>query len=286
MRQEIQIPSNNGDFGCKVLLTGEYLVIDGAPSLAVPSGVFSGGWIFETSEGGEEKWRNFAAHLQSLPFIDVELFYEDLKDGLDYQSNIPIGYGLGSSGALVAGIYRRYARHLQHDLKLLKQELAQIESFFHGSSSGIDPLVIYLNEPVLTGVERVETVKVSSRSTENWLLFDSGISRSTSPLVAYFKKQIKPHNTKSLEQLKDLNQELIHGFMTNQTSDFDTVLIKKLSQLQLDVFDDIIDEKTKFWWKNGLKTDDYYFKLCGAGCGGMYLVYQNVKVLPFPSLRF
>lgn len=282
----MQIPSNNGDFGCKVLLTGEYLVIDDAPSLAVPSGVFTGSWFFDEHVHSEEKWEKFASHLKGLSYIDAELFYKDLKGGLDYYSNIPIGYGLGSSGALVAGIYRMYAFRPQDDLKLLKVELAQIESFFHGSSSGIDPLVIYLNQAVMTGEKNVETVRISSEATKNWSLFDSGISRSTSPLVAYFKKQVKPQNTKNLEQLKDLNQELIHGFMINQTSDFDTVLIKKLSQLQLDVFDGIIDENTKFWWKNGLKTDEYFFKLCGAGGGGMYLVYQNEELLPFPSLRF
>ena len=35
----------------------------------------------------------------------------DLEKGMYFDSSIPMGYGVGSSGAIVAAIYDRYADH-------------------------------------------------------------------------------------------------------------------------------------------------------------------------------
>ena len=74
-----------------------------------------------------------------------------------FDSSIPQGYGVGSSGALVASIYDQYAadkitvlENLTRDKLLkLKQIFALMESFFHGKSSGLDPLNSYLSLPIL-----------------------------------------------------------------------------------------------------------------------------------------
>ena len=63
-----------------------------------------------------------------------------------FDSSIPQGYGVGSSGALVAAIYDQYAlnkitvlENLTKDkLVQLKQSLQQW-NLFHGKSSGLDP---------------------------------------------------------------------------------------------------------------------------------------------------
>ena len=75
-------------------------------------------------------------------FYRPKRWAKEAENTLTIDSNIPIGYGLGSSGAVTACIYERYA------VKTTKQEttrtrLAQMESFFHGKSSGIDPWVSY-----------------------------------------------------------------------------------------------------------------------------------------------
>jgi len=72
-----------------------------------------------------------------------------LNEGLAFESNIPIGFGLGSSGALSAGVYDSFCLAKANDnLELTKKHLAQIESYFHGSSSGTDPLVSFLQQGV------------------------------------------------------------------------------------------------------------------------------------------
>ena len=76
-----------------------------------------------------------------------------MKDGLYFDSSIPQGYGVGSSGALVAAIYDKYAsdkitvlENLTRDKLLkLKSIFSMMESFFHGKSSGLDPLNSYLS---------------------------------------------------------------------------------------------------------------------------------------------
>ena len=74
-----------------------------------------------------------------------------------FDSSIPQGYGIGSSGALVASIYDQYAEdkitileNLTRDKLLnLKAIFSLMESFFHGKSSGLDPLNSYLSLPIL-----------------------------------------------------------------------------------------------------------------------------------------
>ena len=43
-----------------------------------------------------------------LDFIDLKRWAHDSENRLAIDSNIPIGYGLGSSGAVTACIYDRY----------------------------------------------------------------------------------------------------------------------------------------------------------------------------------
>ena len=89
--------------------------------------------------------------------FNINKLEEDLNNGLFFESSIPEGYGLGSSGALVAALYNAYVINpiegrvdiKQNDLLTLKRIFAQIESFYHGTSSGLDPLICYLRQPVL-----------------------------------------------------------------------------------------------------------------------------------------
>ena len=81
----------------------------------------------------------------------------DLSKGLYFDSSIPKGYGVGSSGALVAAIYDCYALNkitvlenlTRQKLLKLKSVFSEMESFFHGKSSGLDPLNSYLSLPIL-----------------------------------------------------------------------------------------------------------------------------------------
>ena len=59
------------------------------------------------------------------PRLNWRQFERDLKQGLWFCSNSPMGYGLGSSGAVCAALYTRYASKKASDLAILKKELAK-----------------------------------------------------------------------------------------------------------------------------------------------------------------
>ena len=57
---------------------------------------------------------------------------------------------LGSSAALTAAIYSRYGAQLQkRSLCELRSIFSRMESYFHGQSSGIDPIVCYMGRSFL-----------------------------------------------------------------------------------------------------------------------------------------
>jgi mevalonate kinase len=73
-----------------------------------------------------------------------------------FDSSIPQGYGVGSSGALVAAIYDRYAQDKITVLEnLTREKLLQLKIYslkwklFSRKSSGLDPLNSYLSIPIL-----------------------------------------------------------------------------------------------------------------------------------------
>lgn len=124
--------------------------------------------------------------------LDLNRFRQDLENGLYFNSNIPQSYGLGSSGCLCAAVADRYGKNLSGNPALLRDLFIQMESFFHGSSSGLDPLVSYLNKPLHLIHEGEPKVLENNIVLENeWYhisLVDSGIPRNTKEWVKIFKE--------------------------------------------------------------------------------------------------
>jgi len=184
----------------KLLLLGEYTILRGSQGLALPLELFSGFWSKEGEDPVPGALTEIAEFLEkkTFPFeLDIVRFRKDIADGWHFTSDIPFGYGAGSSGALTAGIYDRYAIEKAVELSELKKELGLMESFFHGASSGIDPLICFLNESILLrGKKEVEIVEDIPDYQDSFFLIDTGVSRKTAPLVNIF-----------LEKLKDINYQ-------------------------------------------------------------------------------
>ena len=90
-------------------------------------------------------------------------FEEELNRGLYFESSIPQGYGAGSSGALIAAFYEHFSispitNPSDTHLKELKKELGVLESYFHGNSSGTDPLVSYLKHSLLLAKDKIDKI--------------------------------------------------------------------------------------------------------------------------------
>jgi mevalonate kinase len=277
----------------KILLFGEYTILLEGNALAIPlqNNSFSGVLNLEKPEKQNPVWKEWLKYLQNLRYsqlndlaFDWHNFERDIDAGLNFESALPIGYGLGSSGALTAAVFKKYISKIQldalnSDLNKLQKTLGIFESFFHGSSSGLDPLVSLLNVPIqITGSNTSLLPKLNHESRRNWFIVDSGLPRQTSLLVNKFRKKLDtdPDFEKKMQELKNVNNETIQNFLEHKTEQL-KVGIRNISSIQFTDMEWLIPETIKSSWEKGLESNRFYFKLCGAGGGGFFLVYIPEK---------
>ena len=98
----------------KVILFGEYSMIFDATALMIPLKRFSAQWQLPLSFNraaslpSNQSLKRFCQYLSENETLsnlfDLQALKKDLDDGLFLASNVPSGYGLGSSGTLVAAV--------------------------------------------------------------------------------------------------------------------------------------------------------------------------------------
>ena len=205
-----------------------------------------------------------------------------------FDSSIPQGYGVGSSGALVAAIYDKYAHNkitvlenlTREKLLQLKMIFSQMESFFHGKSSGLDPLNSYLSIPILiNSKDNIEATGIPTQSTEGKgavFLLDSGIVGETAPMVSIFMENLKDNGFRTMlkSQFIKYTDACVDNFLRG---DVKSLLenTKQLSKVVLNNFKPMIPEQFHQIWQKGIDTNDYYLKLCGSGGGGYILGFTQ-----------
>lgn len=272
-------------FSSKILVFGEYAIIAGGEALAIPYPQFTAEWIESAESPSEFKpyLLQFADYLNKqdaiTPFLDTDTFCKQLDAGLDIRSNIPIGYGAGSSGALVAAVYDRFAKPStdKQDLAVLKNILGRMEDFFHKKSSGFDPLVSYINKPLLIQSDgNIEIIENEMPLLQNMRLFDSGFHRFTHHLVDIFQERMKDleYQHEIIPMLLNLNASCIRYLLANDTTHFYTAL-RKLSAFQLEYLNFAIPPAVRETWMYELDHGSSIMKLCGAGGGGFMLQFQE-----------
>ena len=270
-------------YPAKILLFGEHIVLNGAKSLAMPFNKFEAYWNPEKEDSALQP---FYDYLKSLSFIPTESI-ENLKSlAPKFITDIPKGYGMGSSGALCAAVYEYFFPNFgRKENELIIKELALMECFFHGKSSGLDALVILINKPLLFTIEGIKVLKALEKSQLSKLfLIDSGISRSSKiPIKSFINNQ---KNKKVIAKLVFVNNEIVTSYLKKNQKDF-APLMRKISELQLHLFDSMITPYIREFWIKGLKSNDYFIKLCGAGGGGYFLAWGEpsvIQALPFKKL--
>ncbi|MCB9227839.1 MAG: hypothetical protein H6578_11825 [Chitinophagales bacterium] len=282
-------------FPSKILLFGEHIINKGAHGLAIPYNEMYCQLSFDTTQLNYYTHSNevltklseyIVNHREINTYYNTLNLKEDVNKGLGFCMNIPIGYGLGSSGAVTAAIFSKYKVKKLNDLAELKNVLAITESFFHGKSSGLDPIVSYLNKTIV--IEKTPNVvhqKINWKEHFSIYLLDTKTPRKTGPLVEQFLH--KYNSNSSFQKVVDneiipLNNSIIADFINNK---YDTVKIKQLSQLQLENYNELILPQYKDLWQKGLDNDTYYLKICGAGGGGYFLVFSENKSLNLSDIR-
>lgn len=287
-------------FYSKILLFGEYGIIKDSKGLSIPYNFYNGALKVDETSSEEaiksnESLQRFVIYLEQLQneqpdlvTFNLELLKSDVARGMYFDSSIPQGYGVGSSGALVAAIYDKYAHDkitvlenlTREKLLQLKAIFAQMESFFHGKSSGLDPLNSYLSIPILiNSKDNIEATGIPSQSAEGKgavFLLDSGIVGETAPMVNIFMENLKDQGFRTMlkNQFVKYTDLCVENFLGgDKKSLFSNT--KKLSTVVLNNFKPMIPEEFHGIWQKGIDTNDYYLKLCGSGGGGYILGFTE-----------
>ena len=287
-------------FYSKILLFGEYGIIEDSKGLSIPYNFYKGALKSDENPTDEAKKSNlnlvkFVAYLKQLQTeqpalvtFNIELLQNDVNNGMYFDSSIPQGYGVGSSGALVAAIYDKYATNkitvlenlTREKLLQLKAIFSNMESFFHGKSSGLDPLNSYLSLPILINSKNnIEATGIPSQSATGKgavFLLDSGIVGETAPMVNIFMENLKDQGFRKMlkSQFIKHTDSCVENFLQG-----DMIALfkntKELSKVVLSNFKPMIPEQFHQIWQNGIETNDYYLKLCGSGGGGYILGFTQ-----------
>ncbi|WP_178983274.1 mevalonate kinase family protein [Winogradskyella helgolandensis] len=288
-------------FYSKILLFGEYGIIKDSKGLSIPYNFYNGALKRDENPSKEalssnESLKRFATYLKGLDtklvVFNTNKLQEDVDAGMYFDSSIPQGYGVGSSGALVAAIYDKYASDkitvlenlTREKLLKLKTIFSEMESFFHGKSSGLDPLNSYLSLPILiNSKDNIEATGIPSQKAEGKgavFLLDSGIVGETAPMVSIFMESMKNEGFRSMlkDQFIKHTDACVDDFLKgDMKSLFKNT--KQLSKVVLNNFKPMIPAQFHELWKKGLDTNDYYLKLCGSGGGGYILGFtENIDI--------
>lgn len=297
---------HNNSFDSKIMLFGEYSIICNSMALTIPYSHFNGSLKFmnknhytdldfarRSNQQLDEYYEQYLHPMAMKDNLPNNFNYKQLKkeieEGLYFESSIPEGYGLGSSGALVAALYHRYAENGEAfsrsstskiDIPQLKSDLSILESWFHGTSSGIDPLICYMQHPLLIkenqAIHPIDIPRYELISDDAIFLINSGKAIKTAPLVDQFMKDCENSTFKDsiINKYIPLNNSCIQSLIDADIDKF-TQDVHALSEFQVDYFIKMIPPSLLDEWKEGLDTGEFILKLCGSGGGGFILGFTR-----------
>jgi mevalonate kinase len=152
-----------------------------------------------------------------------------------------------------------------------------MESHFHGSSSGTDPLCIYTDSPIhidLKGEPVIVDPGVGLFGKLKPFLINTLSSGYTSELVLKFLEKIKEPNLRNTfmnDYVPYVNRAVEQCISGNP--EIESIL--EISRKQLKYFSNKIPGRYHDAWNQGIDTGLYALKLCGSGGGGMVLGFSQ-----------
>ncbi len=287
------------NYPAKILLFGEHTVLKGSEALAIPLWKLGGNWRREKNDIAAARLHALVRYLEEIISekrltLNIAALKRDVFE-LDFwfESDVPEGYGAGSSGALIAALYDNYVLKKERDMTVLKKELGIMESFFHGTSSGFDPLVSFLKKPVHIrrggSMEIQEKVIVSPLSV---FLIDTHIIRRTETFVSIFTEKyndvyFREHVDNTL--IPETDAAVTFFLEGKKENSFEA--LHRISWFQFRFLSAFIPDGFKAVWLEGLSSRHFKIKLCGAGGGGFLLCFSNdaeatEKILKEKNFKF
>ena len=271
----------------KLLLFGEHAVLEGGTGLATSWSGRTMRWRADASDSARAAdsrrlLEEFIAWLDGEGLgseLDLVAARDVLTAGEWLDTDIPIGYGLGSSGAACAAVADRFGPSDlgARDAGALRELFARMEACFHGKSSGIDPLVIFLDRALRFRGEVVEAVALPPAGAALHLfLVDTGIPRRAGDLIARFRERWTDAGWRNAfrECVIGANERAVQAFLAGRAGElWDAVDV--LSRAELDLMDAMIPAQFREPWAESLEDEGFRIKLCGAGGGGFLMAWAR-----------
>ena len=166
---------------------------------------------------------------------------------------------------------------------VLREILGQMEAHFHGASSGLDPLICFLDKPLLllekNSIE-VATLPAYTQGQGGIFLLNTHRPRRTEPLVHLFLEKCKDRSflNQELQNLIGATNSCIHTFLEGSVGPL-VDNFKRLSEVQFASLKPMIPGLFQSLWQKGLEEEKFFLKLCGAGGGGFLLgITRDFKI--------
>ena len=264
----------------KLLLFGEHTILRGSQALAMPLWTRGCEWKTEGTPAQQGGLPGLLTYLKAsfAEEFDLQQLEQDLQQGHYLESDIPVGYGLGSSAALCVAVFERYAT--QQGQALLaqlgpKSYFARLESHFHGTSSGTDPLIIYKRSNILLLPDGTNKTVGIPPLPSGWNLFllDTKQARETASLVNYFTDTFD--NDRDFRQKSDFQwvhptNDAIEALLAAKPEALWTAF-RRISGFQYQNLPPMVIPQIRDIWLAGMTSHTFLLKICGAGGGGYCL---------------
>jgi len=197
---------------------------------------------------------------------------------LTLRSEIPIGRGLGSSAAICVALVKVLFQFCGAELSVstLIDLSYELETYHHGTPSGIDNTVISLEKPIR--FQKNSEIQVIHPRLFYFVIADTGIAKKTSRVVAEVAKRYRDHKNSydsifnSIGALSDKGADALKtgdGNFLGELMDLNQSHLKKIG-----VSSPELDRLIQAAKKNGALGA----KLCGAGQGGCLVALANDKL--------
>lgn len=273
----------------KILLFGEHSVLAGSSAVTLPLWDFSAQLKVPDKKVSDfakdsnfllKQFFNYLNERQSWFQDDINLkhFKSALERGLYLESNFPTGCGLGSSASVCVAVYKAFGACNALDNEKLMDLYGRMESFFHGKSSGIDPLTIHMQRPVVINMGKIEFIDKNENllSDIKIYLLNSRIQRNAQKMINIFQDELNNDNFKSQFQSEYIPVlELIKDKILAGSGNIAWEQLKELSNLQYKFFRNLIPEPVYSIWN---ANPSACLKLLGAGGGGYFLVFSKKDI--------
>jgi mevalonate kinase len=268
----------------KLLLFGEHAAVQGYPAAGVPLPLGVSfqevPWQGEAFPGIPQKYHQALIQMiGTIADLGLEAFPQQNSKTYLIESQLPLGSGFGSSGALSTAVARFY--HPGAGPEEIWQLANRGESIFHGSPSGIDTGLSVYNQALAFFFEGAELPRIQELPHRGISLVVSAVPREkdTYTYVSHVKAlcQDNPRAADQLETLGALSRTYL------SSSDLDSKDMGLMAQRAAEILSawNLVPEALERMIRSAGAYGSTGGKISGAGGGGaFFLVAENQDRVP------